>query len=301
MIATIPRRAGLSLVEMLVVIAILAVLIGLLLPAVQKVRSAAALAQCQNNIKQLGLGFHHLAAIHDGALPAHDGSSVDSYGGSGPFISILPAIEKENLYRAFREGRLDFDKGEVQPVATFINPLDPSRGVYNSSYLQPYKDLDPNRLSVSSYALNAQFWFTHPNLNRISDGTSQTIWLAEHYAYKCHTTTFVYLTYFNAQRWDQAPQPALFAMERKMGRPLPGDHAPVTSGDPPVSTSAPGVTFQLRPSLDDCDPRQPNASSSSGLQVGMADGSVRIVRHGIDPKVFWGAVTPAGGEVLADW
>ena len=86
-----------------------------------------------------------------------------------------------------------------------------------------------------------------------------------------------------------------------MGRPLPGDHAPVTSGDPPVSTSAPGVTFQLRPSLDDCDPRQPNASSSSGLQVGMADGSVRIVRHGIDPKVFWGAVTPAGGEVLADW
>lgn len=83
-------------------------------------------------------------------------------------------------------------------------------------------------------------------------------------------------------------------MQYSMGRPMPGDYAPMTSGHPPV-------TFQLRPSIDDCDPRQPNASSSSGLQVGLADGSVRTIRHGVDPKVFWGAVTPAGGEVLADW
>lgn len=294
------RRTGLSLVELLVVIAILAIMIGLLLPAVQKVRSAAALAQSQNNIKQLGLGFHNLATIHDGALPGHYDSAIDPYGGSGPFISILPAIERDNLYRAFRDGRLSIDQGEVQPVATFINPLDPSRGVYNSKYFQPYKDLDPNRLSVSSYALNAQFWFKRPNLNRISDGTSQTIWLAEHYAYKCHNTTFIY-TLSSGGGWEGSPQPPLFGMHWEMGRPLPGDYVPTTSGNPPVSTSAPGVTFQLRPSIDDCDPRQPNASSSSGLQVGLADGSVRIIRHGIDPKVFWGAVTHAGGEILADW
>ncbi len=294
-------RYGLSLVELLVVVAIIATLLGLLLPAVQKVRSAAALAQSQNNIKQLGLGFHNLAALHDGALPGHFDSAIDPYGGSGPFISLLPTIECENLYRAFLERRLDFEKGDVQPVRTFINPLDPSRGVYNASLFQPYENLDPNRLSVSSYALNSQFWNKRPHLLRITDGTSQTIWLAEHYAYKCRTTTFLYINYTNSQTWDKVPQPALFAMERAMGRPLPGDYNPTTSGNPPVSTSAPGVTFQLRPSIDDCDPRQPNASSSSGLQVGLADGSVRIIRHGIDPRVFWGAVTHAGGEILADW
>ena len=294
-------RGGLSLVELLVVIAILAVLLGLLLPAVQKGRAAAALMHSQNNIKQIGLGFHHLASLHDGALPGHYDSSVDPYGSSGPFVSLLPAIERENLHRAFLERRLDFEKGDVQPVRTFINPLDPSRGVYNASLFQPYENLDPDRLSISSYALNSQFWYVRPHLLCITDGTSQTIWLAEHYAYKCRTTTFLYIPYTNAQTWDKVAQPALFAMARNMGRPLPGDYIPMTSGDPPVSTSSPGVTFQLRPSIDDCDPRQPNASSSSGLQVGLADGSVRMIRHGVDPRVFWGAVTPSGGEILADW
>jgi len=59
----------------------------------------------------------------------------------------------------------------------------------------------------------------------------------------------------------------------------------------------------MRPTIDECDPDQPNASHPGGLQVGMADGSVRIVRPGVSPAIFWGAVTPtpAGGEVLGDW
>jgi hypothetical protein len=82
------------------------------------------------------------------------------------------------------------------------------------------------------------------------------------------------------------------------GRPAPGDYYPVTSGNPPVSTAAGDKTFQAAPAMQDCDPRLANASDTSGLQVGMGDGSVHILAPSISPQAFWAMVTPAGGEVI---
>ncbi|MFO0880846.1 MAG: DUF1559 domain-containing protein [Gemmataceae bacterium] len=189
------ERRGFTLIELLVVIAIIAILIGLLLPAVQKVREAAARMQSQNNLKQLGLGMHNFQSTND-RLPPMFGNltpGTAGYGGGSVFYHLLPYLEQENLYK------LGVDASRSLPVKILQAPLDrtyTNGGVYqlptgaqtqgSTSFptLYPIWASTANTAwGMSSYSANWQVFGDVPaNLTKMSDGLSNTFVFGEKYA-----------------------------------------------------------------------------------------------------------------------
>lgn len=276
-------RAGLTLIELLVVIAIIAVLIGLLLPAVQKARAAASRVQSMNNLKQIGLAMHHYADANKGYLPSVNGFNY-AHGtlDNAILVGLMPYIDQGNV---FAEYRSKFGPDTVDGryiISAYLSPADPTA-------IRP--------LGLASYAANAQAFAPRTKLrNGFSDGTSNTVAFAEHYA-KCGGSSFSW-GYPDASRDEKTGKIGLrratFADE-ELNDVIPVTRAFVSRG------SIPGLTFQVQPSPTECNPRLAQTPHSGGMLAAIADGSVRTLHAAMAETVYWGAVTPRGGEVLNDW
>jgi prepilin-type N-terminal cleavage/methylation domain-containing protein len=293
-----------TLIELLVVIGIIAILIGLLLAAVQKVREAAARMQCSNNLKQLVLACHNCNDTNGRLSPGvgwFPGYAQPPPGGTGAYgnalFHVLPCVEQDNLYQKSKAGGVYFawnNNVYAVPVKLFLCPSDPTVGGDGL-----VKDSQGKVWGASSYAGNAQvFTQVDPQGNlvnpqgaaRISasfpDGTSNTILIAEKYA-RCTNLA-----------WPEGGNFWAYWVTGPASWPLHPGFA-VSWRRYSIGASS---RFLLNPRPTDCDPTLTSTGHTGGMEVGLADGSVRFLSSGISGDTWWAACTPNGGEVLGnDW
>ena len=293
---TTSNRRGITLIEVIIVISIFALLVGLVLVAIQKARERAIHAENMNNIKQIVLGIHQIATEKEGTITGLTKSSMKGIafarGDCALFYRLIPYVHGQPEYRKGMspEETNDYFRPRVK---IYRNPADPS---------WDYEVFSLNSRGKCSYALNMiALDGSISMVSSVPDGSSNTIIVGDKYYSKCSTSSNMPTT---SNVYDHLfdPYQGEIYNDRRATFADAGwkDVLPVTDPATHVTRpSVPGKTFQVRPRPEDVDPSILQTAFPAGLTVAMFDGSVRTIRPGIDETIFWALVTPQGGEVVS--